>query len=87
MEPKTETIPSDPITLKNLEDLINKVKAIVQGPNSDLLLRFVDVLYKQEHFAEEHFSPDDLADIQAGIDEIRRGETVSWVEFKKEHNL
>lgn len=75
------------MTPKNLEELMQKIRAIAQGQNSDLLLRFIDILYDQEYSAEEHFSPDDLADIQGGIDEIRRGDTISWLDFKKENNL
>jgi hypothetical protein len=75
------------LTPKNLEDLMKKVEAIAQGQNRDLLLRFIDILYKQEYFGEEIFSPEDLADIQAGREEIRRGDTISWIDFKKENNL
>ena len=66
---------------------MKKVKAIAQGQNCDLLFKFVDILYNQEYPEEEIFSLEDLADIRAGVDEINRGDTASWIEFKKEHNL
>ncbi len=75
------------LTPQYLENLMKKVEAIVMGQNRDLLVRFIEILYKQEYYEEEVFSPEDIADIQAGLEEIRRGETVSWTDFKKENNL
>jgi predicted transcriptional regulator len=66
------------------DDLVVKVKAIAQGPNADLLLRLVDMLYEQE---EEYFSPEDLAAIQEGIKEFERGEYITLEEYKKERGL
>jgi predicted transcriptional regulator len=67
-----------------IDDLVVKVKAIAQGPNADLLLRLVDMLYEQE---EEYFSPEDLAAIQEGIKEFERGEYITLEEYKKERGL
>jgi hypothetical protein len=63
------------------EDLFDKVKIIVSGPNRDLLLQFVDFLYELE---EETFSSEDLTAIERGLAQIKRGETISWDELKKE---
>jgi len=70
----------------NLENLVEKVKAIAQGPNAELLQKFIDLLYGQEH-EPEYFSPEDLAAIEEGKAQIARGETVSWEDLKKELNL
>ena len=70
----------------NLENLVEKVKAIAQGPNAELLKKFIDLLYGQEH-EPEYFSPEDLAAIEEGKAQIARGETVSWEDLKKELNL
>jgi predicted transcriptional regulator len=67
-----------------IDDLVVKIKAIAQGPNADLLLRLVDMLYEQE---EEYFSPEDLAAIQEGIKEFERGEYITLEEYKKERGL
>jgi hypothetical protein len=64
-----------------LEDLFDKVKIIATGPNGDLLRGFVDLLYERE---EEYFSPEDLAAIQEGLEQIERGEKISWDELKRE---
>jgi len=84
---ENEVSPKERLSPQNLADLMKKVEAIAQGQNRDLLLRFVDILYQQEDIAEEVFSPEDIADIQAGLEEIRRGDTVTWTDFKKEYSL
>jgi predicted transcriptional regulator len=63
------------------EDLFDKVKIIASGPNRNLLRHFVDFLYERE---EETFSSEDLAAIEEGLAQIKRGETISWDELKKE---
>ncbi len=78
--------PSD-TTAPEIEALLDKVKTVVRGPNGELLVRLVDILFHQEMASSEYFSPADLADIQAGVEEIRRGDTVSWEDFKRENNL
>jgi hypothetical protein len=69
----------------NLENLLEKVKAVAQGPNADLLAKFIDLLY--EHEEPEYFSPEDEAAIAEGKAQIARGETVSWEELKRELGL
>jgi hypothetical protein len=58
----------------NLEALVEKVKAIAQGPNADLLKKFIDLLDGQEQ-EPEYFSLKDLAAIEEGKAQIARGET------------
>ncbi len=70
----------------NLETLVEKVKAIAQGPNADLLKKFIDLLYGQEH-EPEYFSPEDLAAIEEGKAQIARGEYVTLEELKAELGL
>jgi hypothetical protein len=70
----------------NLENLVEKVKAIAQGPNADLLKKFIDLLYGQEH-EPEYFSPKDLAAIEEGKAQIARGEYVTLEALKEELGL
>ena len=35
----------------------------------------------------EYFSPEDLAEIEEGFDEIGPGEYIDWEDFKKKHDL
>ena len=65
------------------QDLLAKIEAIAQGPNADLFKRMVDILYSQE----EYFSPEDLAEIERGEEEIRRGEHVSLEEYERARGL
>ena len=66
------------------QDLLAKIEEIAQGPNADLLRRLVDILYNQE---EEYFSAEDLAEIESGEEEIRRGEHVSLEEYERNRGL
>ena len=68
----------------NLDNLMEKVKAIAHGPHADLLEKLIDLLYGQE---PEYFSPEDLAAIEEGKAQIARGEYVTIEELKKELGL
>jgi predicted transcriptional regulator len=74
-----------------IDDLMNKVKAIAQGPNADLLRKLVDVLYQQaeqrEEYDEEPFSAEDLAAIKEGEEALKRGEFISLEEYEKERGM
>jgi hypothetical protein len=76
---------------KDLELLIKKVRAVAQGPNSDLLRGIVDLLYErmksQEKYDAEPFSPEDLAAIREGEEAIKRGEFISLEEYEKARGL
>jgi predicted transcriptional regulator len=66
------------------QDFLAKIEAIAQGPDADLLRRLVDLLYNQ---GEEYFSEADLAEIERGEEEIRRGEFVSLEEYERTRGL
>jgi hypothetical protein len=66
------------------QDFLAKIEAIAQGPNADLLRRLVDLLYNQ---GEDYFSAADLAEIERGEEEIRRGEFVSLEEYERTRGL
>ncbi|MDO9530716.1 MAG: hypothetical protein Q7O12_01085 [Deltaproteobacteria bacterium] len=77
-----------------IDDLMVKVKAIAQGPNADLLLRLVDMIYErervQEQYDDEPLSPEELAAIEEADEAIRRGDKdyfIPWEEVKKELGL
>ncbi|MFP3867485.1 MAG: hypothetical protein ACLFUU_04870 [Desulfobacteraceae bacterium] len=71
--------------MNEIEQLCAKVRAIAQGPDADLLKKFIDLLY-QEHLPE-YFSPEDLAAIEEGKAQIDRGEYVTLEELKTELGL
>jgi hypothetical protein len=68
-----------------MADIFSKIKAIVKGPQAELFTKIVDSFYEQ--VGEEYFSPEDLADIQSGLDEIKRGEHLAWEDCKSKHGL
>jgi len=73
----------------SLETLVEKVKALAQGPHADLLKKFIDLLYEKEH-EPEYFSPEDLAAIEEGMRASLSGDRsqfVPWEELKKELDL
>jgi hypothetical protein len=69
-------------------DLITKFKAVLQGPDADLLIRFVDLLYhRDEGCDDEPLTAEDWAAIREGKEAIHRGEFVSLEELEKELGL
>lgn len=73
-----------------LDDLIVKIKVIAQGPNAELLSKFVDVLYEREEYDDEPLSPKELAAIEEADEARKRGDKdyfIPWEEVKKELGL
>ncbi|MEW6657462.1 MAG: hypothetical protein AB1424_02255 [Thermodesulfobacteriota bacterium] len=85
MSQSQEKIQTDSQEDSNLEALLSKVKALAKSPQGELFAKIVDTFYEQ--IGEEYFSPEDLADIQKGVEEIKRGEYLSWEECKRKHGL
>jgi hypothetical protein len=50
-----------------------------------LFAQIVDSFHEQ--VGDEYFSPEDLADIQSGLDEIKRGEYLAWEDCKSKQGL
>ncbi len=77
-----------------IDELMNKIKAIAQGPHADLLRQLVDVLYErkqpQEEYDDEPLAPEELAAIEEAEEARRRGDKeyfTPWDEVKKELGL
>jgi hypothetical protein len=69
-------------------ELIAKFKMVLQGPDADLLIRFVDLLYhRDEAYDDESLSAEDWAAIREGKEAIRRGEFISMEDLEKELGL
>jgi hypothetical protein len=73
------------------QDLFDKVKAVAQGPEADLLREFVDLLYyRREELDTEPLSPEEQAALEEGREALRRGDKAyftPWEEVKKELGL
>jgi predicted transcriptional regulator len=72
---------------RDFDQTLQKLKTIAQGPNADLLMKFIDLLYEREMEEPEYFSLEDLAAIEEGKAQIARGETVTLEELKRELGL
>lgn len=74
--------------MTELEELCAKVRAIAQGPDADLLKKFVDLLYRE--LEEEYFSPEDLAAIEEGMKASLSGDRsqfLTWEDYKAKRGL
>ena len=72
--------------------LCTKVKAISQGPNAELLKKFIDLLYDRELQEDEpeYFSPEDMAAIEEGMKVSLSGDRsqfTPWEEYKARRGL
>jgi len=74
--------------LKNIDDLIAKVKDIADGPDGDLLRQLVDILH--DRYDYEPLSPEELAAIQEADEARRRGDKSYFTpleEYERERGL
>jgi predicted transcriptional regulator len=85
MERAKEKIQGDPQERTATDDLVAKVKAVAQSQHGELFSKIVDDFYEQ--VTEEYFSPEDLAEIEEGFAQIKRGEYVTLEELEKDLGL
>jgi len=67
------------------EELHDLIEALPEGKTM-VAKRFLEFLLNLQE-GEEYFSPEDLAEIEEGFAQIRRGEYVTWEDFKQRHGL
>lgn len=67
------------------EELHDLIEALPEGETL-AVKRFLEFLLNMQE-GEEYFSPEDLAEIEEGFAQIRRGEYLIWEEFKKRYGL
>lgn len=68
-----------------IEEIVAKVRTIAKGPHGDLFCQVVETFYQQTE--AEIFSPEDLADIQQGLEEIRQGKFLTLEEYRQGKRL
>ena len=68
-----------------LDQIIQKVKVIVQGSHGALFGKVVDSFFELSE--PEYFSPEDLADIEAGMADIREGRCLTLEEYRSGKRL
>jgi hypothetical protein len=69
----------------DLDDLVAKVKAITESPQGELFVKIVESFL--EHLEPEYFSPEDLADIQEGVEDIRQGRYLDLEDYRQGKRL
>ncbi|MFZ2090088.1 MAG: hypothetical protein WAU47_16075 [Desulfobaccales bacterium] len=68
-----------------IDDLVAKVKAISEGPQGELFAKIVESFW--ENLEPEYFSPEDLADIDEGMEDIRQGRYLDLEEYRQGKRL
>jgi predicted transcriptional regulator len=75
------------ISLKDdrLDEMVAKARAIAKGPHGALFFKVVDTFFQQTE--QEYFSPEALADIEEGLEDIRQGRFLTLEEYRKGKRL
>jgi hypothetical protein len=68
-----------------MRGLLAKVKIIADGPHGELFSRVVDTFLDMSE--PEYFSPEDLADIEEGLEDIRQGRCLTLEEYRQGKRL
>jgi hypothetical protein len=68
-----------------ISGLLDKVKIIARGPQGELFSRVLDTFLDMSE--PEYFSPEDLADIQEGLDDLRQGRYLTLEEYRQGKRL
>jgi hypothetical protein len=68
-----------------LDQIVEKVKVIVQGSHGALFGKVVDSFFELSE--PEYFSHDDLADIEEGMTDIREGRCLTLEEYRSGKRL
>jgi len=67
------------------DDLVAKFKSVAQGPDGDLLLNFLDILYDrltELDYNDQHLSAEDLEAIHQGQEDIKQGRCLTLEEYR-----
>jgi hypothetical protein len=69
----------------NSTDLLQKFQAVAQGPDGDLLINLLDILYAritEKEYDDQYLSPDDLEAIKRGQEDIKTGRCLSLEDYR-----
>jgi predicted transcriptional regulator len=65
------------------KDLMAMIEAIEQGPNRNVLRKFVEFLYEEQ----EELTPEEWAAIREGQEDARQGRVITLEEYEKARDL
>lgn len=68
-----------------LDEMVAKVRAIARGPHGELFSKVVESFFEQTQ--PEYFSPEDLQDIEEGVEEVRQGRCLTLEEYRQGKRL
>jgi hypothetical protein len=72
------------------DDLVTKFATVVRGPDGDLLLNLLEILYDrivEENFDDHYLSPEDIEAIQRGQEDLREGRSLTLAEYRSGKRL
>jgi len=67
------------------DELVAKFTSVAQGPDGDLLLNLLDILYDrmtESAYDDQHLSAEDLEDINRGQEDIKQGKCLTLEEYR-----
>jgi hypothetical protein len=70
--------------------LLDKFRAVAQGPDGDLLLNLLDVLYDRmtaREYDDQYLSTEDLEAIRQGQTDIKQGRCLTLEEYRRGKRL
>ena len=70
-------------------ELLDKFQAVAQGPDRELLQKFLDVLYERigEEYDAEPLSPEEIEMIAESEGQFERGEYLTLEEYRRGKRL
>jgi hypothetical protein len=89
MEPTIEKAQPAPQKGNATADLVAKFISVARGPDGDLLLNLLDVLYERigEEYDREPLSPEEIEMIAASDGQFARGEYLTLEEYRSGKRL
>lgn len=73
-----------------MDSLVTKFISLTQGPDGDLLLNLLDILYdrmSEAEYDDQYLSPEDLEAIRQGKEEIKHGRCLTLEEYRSGKRL
>jgi hypothetical protein len=72
------------------DDLVSKFLSVARGPDGDLLLNLLDVLYDRMtelKYDDQHLSGEDLEAIRRGQEDLKQGRCLTLEEYRRGNRL
>ncbi|MCX5889801.1 MAG: hypothetical protein NTY36_10160 [Deltaproteobacteria bacterium] len=90
MEQTPEKAPSGHQEQGAADDMVARFMRVAQGPDGDLLLNLLDVLYDrmtESDYDDQHLSTEDLEAIRQGQEDLKQGRSLTLEEYRSGKRL